>query len=983
MSANDPQILLVKKNTNAPSDQMDYTLFYRTVDKDGNPVEQPLSLCGFSFFDEVSGYLPGGEPGLDLWSDKDTVHPPDGNGKYGLTYDDYLNTLYNAHINYVRLFLFNLEKVRLYPFVKEKDQAGKERFHLDVIDTTYMDRLSEFVRKARDRGIVVCISLSAIQAIKGGFADGPFYSKNNYNKVVIYTSGLKDYCVIKNPLGNNPDDNLDIPYDNNWTDESLKLYSIQHKLFKAVVDATKPYWNVFYELLNEPDDEILEVREWHKTVARWLNSFLKDGSNPRTRLISITGVDDKSNTLDNLVSDLQGKVDIVSLHGNQWGGPSGEAGNVCNSGPVPSASVIRDGTKNADGTKDTDGIKDAITRFRGKGLAVIFDGDALYWSQRKPTDYVSQALAKKGSFNYRWGNKFINRVDILPDSNTTGDHCHTSSNELGIYQRLELMQAPNIGSVTKLPRPPAPTPKDLTATFEGGTLKLKFSRPAPPIKPTDPDTKPEGYIVYLGSSAETVGQGAPLLPAYKYFQVSDPEHPQYSLPVLQGLRAAEAYVAVAAYNGTFVSARSNVVRVTIPLGVIGSALVDAQLPVGSGATITSRNITGSVTFKNTGTAAWLKQETIAGGGMATRGLYLKVPEVWSEAGRIFIPMDPPLVLPGQTVKFQINNLLPYWRQPMHLTIAMGEFQQSSGSSSLGEFGTIYDHLNTGAPLEVEVTNPKRHATLMIDHPGIWPLPNAIYLEPKLLSGTNDSWNYDAVSCTTTSTANPGTIIRWFLDIETVGGQTSRVVRLQHNGSASLGINLRVVRLDNKDIDVPPHPDTLSKGFNLNAGQKAFTSLDRFETRYSVTTATSKTIIPAGPTQTISWNDMLKAGTPPLKQLEVNNHSSVAALVSTWTNEIWENLPTGQQDPRQIISTEPLSFAPGETVKYVKLSNANEHHYHLVSLHTNGAYEVRYNIVLRANDHKNFERVLEVGVAPRSQTFEVDYKILDVLIDALA
>jgi hypothetical protein len=986
---NDPQVLLVKQLFDAPPTEMDFALHYHAADAAGNSIDQRASLCGFSFFEEVSGLDPDSEAGIDLWSDLDENRPPDAGRRYGLTYDDYLDVLYNyrqpgsspgmppkpGHINYIRLFLFDAVTTRNYPF--QFDEAtGK--YNLHVIDKDYMTRLSEFVGKARSRGIVVCISFVANQAIKSdGWMAGPFFYMNNNNGFEHFTNGLSSFCNITQPSA------ADIGYDPNgkWS-TGEKLYFIEHQLIKRVVEATKGFWNVIYEICNEPITDMVNVREWHKTVAGWVNESLPPAPSSRWRLISITGV---GALLDDLAADLRGMVDIISLHGSQWTNDTTDATNLCKGTAIPSTQTI------------ADWCQAEITRFRGQGYALIFDADSAYWAQRAPTDYVQETLSRHGTFNYRWPDDMLTEV-VLNDPRKPpppGDprygnyYCTPSSNTLGLNQRLKLItQAPYFGdTVTPLPLAPLPVTSPLTVSYEAGALKLSFDRPRPAANQQVPDVAPEGYRIYYGATAATVGQGAEFLPPSRYFQVADPEHPHFSLPIPQSTYPRELYVAVAACNGTLIGEHSGVAHVTIPPGVLGATFDHAlQLPFGG--QIPDRTFSGSIIFKNTGTAVWKKQTPLPK-GTATCGLYLLSQEVVTEAGRFFFPLSQDYVFPGQNVLFQLTNVrLPYSRQTLHFHIGMAFYiAGDDGSRSYGNFGTVYDHLPDGTPAQVLVLNPKRHASVALNQDGIWPLPGKTVVEMTKLPVASEASSHDVVSCTTTSTAAPGTIIRWALQLRmdsSQKNQTTCAVAVWHTSPTAnqVGVNLRVARLDGKDIDMPPHPSTLIGSFgNLAAKTSRALSLTRFQSLYSITTAASQTPIPSGPSEFVSWEEMLTAASPPVKQLLVTNSSDVAVTATTWSNEVWENLPAGQSDPRQITGT--LSFAANENVKYVRLSGAGQHHFHVAWLSTTGGTEVRYGVVLRANDQRSFERVLEITLGPHSQAVQVTYHVLDVFIDALA
>ena len=231
--------------------------------------------------------------------------------------------------------------------------------------------------------------------------------------------------------------------------------------------------------------------------------------------------------------------------------------DAAGSTPVPDAATI------------TQHVQAAVDRFRGKGFALLFDTDAAYWAQRLPTPYLAEVLARRGSFNYRWSGDMLTQIVNPTGTAPSTGYCTPVSANLGLDQRLALLYKAanfNASTVTPLPLPAAPVPKNLAASYAAGALKLTFGRPARPADPTDPDTAPEGYVAFFGATADTVGQGVGSLPPRLYFRVADPEHPQFNVPVAPAPTPRVVYVAVAAHNGPLVGPRSNVASASIPAG---------------------------------------------------------------------------------------------------------------------------------------------------------------------------------------------------------------------------------------------------------------------------------------------------------------------------------------------------------------------------------------------------------------------------------
>lgn len=437
MSNVDPPRLFVQPVTAPPlpnEPPQKYDIFQLAPDF----TQRQVNLCGFNFFAEIAGVPNDADEGLELWSDAEGPPTSDLVGpRYGMKFNLYLDKLKAAKINYLRLFLFNPQRVRHYPFRVENLGQGN-KFSLEKVSQPFLQRLTEFVGKARARGIVVCISLSSSQAIAraDSWRDSPFNAANNNNKLIENVADARaTYCVIRRP----PDG----PYNPAWPAQQ-RLYWIQRNLFTQVVNATKPFWNVMYELFNEPNPNIAEVIPWHVEAATWLNGLLFDPARGRrARLVSATADDrllDDTNFLDRLLPATGTRlIDVFSFHGgggdlpSQWGGPHGRSRtNVCGQSAAPTRAQIVNGMDETLGNGRVihhKGILDAFRRFQSRPVALIFDGDAHYWAQKVPRLYVEELLRRDASFVYRWGGEFINEVN---------EQCQPTTNppRFGLDQQL-------------------------------------------------------------------------------------------------------------------------------------------------------------------------------------------------------------------------------------------------------------------------------------------------------------------------------------------------------------------------------------------------------------------------------------------------------------------------------------------------------------------------------------------------------------------
>jgi hypothetical protein len=407
-----------------------------------NNVPTRVNLCGFSFFGELNGLLVGADEGINLRS------PADGGGNaadltgpvYDMKFEYYLDQLKASRINFMRVWIFNDFPVRVYPF-----QRAGGLYQLHLVSQEYLTRLSDFISRARDRGIVVCLTLSARQALQTGssraWETSPFNSSLNDNGIIVGgdNGGFDEFCDIEEPP---------FPhaiYNDAWNPKQ-KLHWVQRNLFTKIVEASRPYWNVMFEIMNEPSQNMKGVVDWHVTVGTWLKNLLWDtANNRRKRLVVINAPDnliDNSNANLRLVERMQSAnlADVFSFHGGQWGGRSGRPVDLCHALDITPSQHVSD---IVDGIFGSPGIKDAMQRFSTRPFALLFDSDALYWAQNLPKNYVQETLNVDGSFNYRWNFEHLHRQTNHPNCNAN------DKTQPGFPQRLALInQALNKDRIT-------------------------------------------------------------------------------------------------------------------------------------------------------------------------------------------------------------------------------------------------------------------------------------------------------------------------------------------------------------------------------------------------------------------------------------------------------------------------------------------------------------------------------------------------------
>ena len=559
------------KASPAPAD-LKYDIFYRPVGPDGTLRPVQVNLCGFSFFGEIAGLTDTTMGGIILLSDEevqDPAHPPLvlKGGLYKMTFDYYLEQLRASGINYSRLFLFQLYKAPYLPFDRNAVQGDPRngKYELTAVSATYLERLEQFIYKARERGIVVCLSFFSHQML-GADAWGinPFNSANNTSG---YDSAGRPVAGFINAPGGALVKFFDVQpvadgaaYDHAWTPQQ-KLFWAQRNLVQKIVERTRPYWNVVYELFNEPiippnlsPEDAARIRplllQWFQYMAGWVNAGLLV-NNVRTRLVSLVAGPDLKDDLLNLLAAQESTrlVDIFSFHG-PWGGEVGKS-MLCNYPYL------------GDRTKISAGIDTTISEFPNVPLGLIFDSDALYWAQKNPADYVELLLDKDASFNYRWPPTLLNEVQ------KPNDYCtFVDGPTLGLSQRLGLIrngitaaQTASGHTVTTFPKPPTGTPTNLQAKVE-----MNFATSAAQLHLTFATAggEHEGYAALFGATQQTLGQGTSLLPPVAYFPKAAAATQDFRMPLTLAGNNVSGVVAVAARNGGVVGPLTAAQPVTLP-----------------------------------------------------------------------------------------------------------------------------------------------------------------------------------------------------------------------------------------------------------------------------------------------------------------------------------------------------------------------------------------------------------------------------------
>ncbi len=385
--------LIVKPNP-AWNDSTNPARFHTHIRLD-NGTEPRLKLSGFSYFGEIGGlrHIP---VGLDAGgsvvlfpeheaTDWQRVTGGQSSNRIRLLYSQYLAMLAAHDVNLVRVWLFDLNEGDSYPFFH---LFGADKYDLNKASTRYRRRLLRFVDLARRHGIVVHLTIASDQMLRqASWKRMPFYHAQS-NGQFSGEAGFTSFLDIGTPEA-----------------PKQPRYGILRDMVRSVVTAVKPFWNVMFEIMNEAGvraEAHPHVVQWHKTVARWLDEDLNDGTGKRTHLVTIsavnTPVDIRAQIINALVHNGENLVDVVSLHGNQWGGP--DTGTT----PPPEDQIAASTSAQ---------LKTLYAAHPGRAFSVICDSDAFPLAQRNPAIYAKVALQRQNlNYAHRWHETFLSYAGL-------------------------------------------------------------------------------------------------------------------------------------------------------------------------------------------------------------------------------------------------------------------------------------------------------------------------------------------------------------------------------------------------------------------------------------------------------------------------------------------------------------------------------------------------------------------------------------------
>lgn len=967
-------------------------------------VDPPrTSLFGFSFGGELAGLPAGAEEGLALADDAEVaadpiLGDPDLRGPlYRLRIDHYLERLRREKVNYLKVLVFDERKPHFSPFATDAEGAAAGE-RVSGISPRYLERLEELVRKARQRGIVIVLSLFASRMLREpGWLVSPFNARNNNTGDAlgagsfITGSPLERFCVVREPPAGRRFDVMSVPE---------KLFVVQRELVTGLVETVRRYWNVVFEICDDPrgpgdPGAMTEVVEWHVTVAGWLAALLTDRRGRRRRCVEVNaGPRLRGALLDALGAreDAAGGslVDLVHLRGGEWGGyPGASASEACGlrstEGPgqaLYAPAAIGDGIDHREVAWD--GVGAALARLARRPVSAVLDTDGHHLAQKLPRPYLEAARASRAHFLYRWPATSLHRVDVARESceelGAQGQVCpprgragRSGCVTFGLDQRLEQLSAPDPDpGTTVFPLPPAPEPPRLrAATVADHFIELVFD--PPPVAP-------EGYALFVGSTPESAWEGTEIFPDPLPVELTATGGRVRLPPVT---RAMELHVALAATRGVLTSDLSEAVG---PLVLIptGSELVEVDLP---SEVETRRDFHGSLTFVNTSSETWRGPEM---------GVLLEARGLQGGLARLFFPLGPENlgdrpaeIAPGQPVRVDLRRmvldgafaetygssvpaLLPYARGPLRLRAGMAR-RQDIPRPDAERPDIVITPVGETAERAVLVRQPRRLATRHV--PETQTLVRKGFVLP-LADGIDRSLHLTSL---TAESGTPGTIIRAQVMLERLvkdEGLATRVLRLAHDRNEPVSVNVEVVRLHPIDAfyGLPARPPRHRPHALVASGSEAL-SLGAFAGGFTVSIASSETAFPGG--EAVHWETLAATPGRGSDRLAVRNVTARETRVVTFTTELVED--AGPGDPR--LTTGVVTFAPGAGPQHVPLGDGQTHRFLVHRLAADGEAVARGQIVLRAGDDGRFERVLEIAVDAHAGPVAVTWQVLEVVVDA--
>lgn len=411
--------LFIKANTSVTTSNPAKYHIYLKKD-DGS--EQQILFAGFSYYGEIAGLrVPPADRFVQLSYDFD---PPNENWQAALaddtktivkmTYGQWIRFLSDHKINHSRIFCFPEVACAVYPIHRYGATAPPlwiNKYDLNLFNTLYTRVLTRYLELARRKGIVVQISFASVQSLRDApgvddWNEHPFNKKNNINGFIDAPDGRTQFCDI----ASHPN-----------------YLAAEKRMVEGIVNAAKPYWNVMFELFNEPFPNLTGVVDWHRQVATWVHNLLRDPTTgERSHLVTFNAPAELldpllpgGSILAKLLMDGAGNrlpiplVDAYQFHGNQWGGDSGTRDCASRPQAPGTAAAITEATRNAVNAFYDRWI-DAGHRFKvaQSRVAIICDADAHSKAQDRPDVYGAAAFGLELSYVHRWMDCYLTQGKV-------------------------------------------------------------------------------------------------------------------------------------------------------------------------------------------------------------------------------------------------------------------------------------------------------------------------------------------------------------------------------------------------------------------------------------------------------------------------------------------------------------------------------------------------------------------------------------------
>ena len=220
--------------------------------------------------------------------------------------------------------------------------------------------------------VIVFIGLFDTVGLDGGnFSTSPWNPANNNLGIPIPALSqefIYDICD-QGPYPNSPEG---------------VLYNAEKTYVKYVVNLTKNYWNVIYEVMNEPEGApIALIEQWHQTVVGWINEEL---GNDNPHLIALcnhgdnNGTEENKELLDQTLLNT-GLFQILSMHGAAGGWQ-----DKVNGTPTPWDPCTGNDAYNKYLAYNSE-YSNITNKLNGSQLHIIVDTDGLHGSDISPRDF--------------------------------------------------------------------------------------------------------------------------------------------------------------------------------------------------------------------------------------------------------------------------------------------------------------------------------------------------------------------------------------------------------------------------------------------------------------------------------------------------------------------------------------------------------------------------------------------------------------------